>query len=353
MPFTLPAFPSITSAATNYVSKVNYNAAAQPTSYQYGNGVQAAFSYNAQMQLQSLSYSNSGGTIFSLSYGYGSGDNGQIQSITDGYDAGRTANYTYDAWARLKTAQTNGSANYSAWGLSFSYDRYGNRTQQMVTAGSAPANSLTFATTGGALTNHADGYSYDPSGNLLNDGQNTLSYDAEDRVLSSTGSLGSASYTYDGNSLRVEKSGSNGTTIYLFSGTKVIAEYAAGAQADSPTTEYIYAGAELIASVANGTAVYYHPDQLSVRALTNSAGNLIGQQGHYPFGESWYAMNTTTKWQFTSYERDAESQPTTTPSLVITSIALLALNLRISLRVRLPIPSRSTATPTPAATPSI
>lgn len=34
---------------------------------------------------------------------------------------------------------------------------------------------------------------------------------------------------------------------------------------------------------------------------------MLGQQGHYPFGESWYASSTTTKWQFTSYERDAES----------------------------------------------
>jgi RHS repeat-associated protein len=33
----------------------------------------------------------------------------------------------------------------------------------------------------------------------------------------------------------------------------------------------------------------------------------VGQQGHYPFGESWYATSTTTKWQFTSYERDSES----------------------------------------------
>jgi RHS repeat-associated protein len=41
--------------------------------------------------------------------------------------------------------------------------------------------------------------------------------------------------------------------------------------------------------------------------MTDSSGNVIGQQGHYPFGESWYQANTTTKWLFTSYERDAES----------------------------------------------
>jgi RHS repeat-associated protein len=151
------------------------------------------------------------------------------------------------------------------------------------------------------------GYSYDASGNMLKDAINTLTYDAENRALTSTGSLGSATYTYDGNGLRVEKSGSNGSTIYIFSGAKVIAEYAPGAQASSPTTEYIYGGANLVASITSGTTTYYHPDQLSVRALTSSTGSVVGQQGTYPFGESWYAVNTTTKWFFTSYERDPES----------------------------------------------
>jgi RHS repeat-associated protein len=41
--------------------------------------------------------------------------------------------------------------------------------------------------------------------------------------------------------------------------------------------------------------------------MTDSSGNVIGEQGHYPFGEQCYAQSTTTKWQFTSYERDAES----------------------------------------------
>jgi RHS repeat-associated protein len=45
----------------------------------------------------------------------------------------------------------------------------------------------------------------------------------------------------------------------------------------------------------------------SPRVTTDSSGNHIGQQCHFPFGESWYAQNTTTKWQFTAYERDSES----------------------------------------------
>ena len=54
--------------------------------------------------------------------------------------------YTYDEIARLKTAVTTGSTAYPQWGLSWTYDRYGNRTAQTVTAGSAPMNSLSIKT---------------------------------------------------------------------------------------------------------------------------------------------------------------------------------------------------------------
>jgi len=44
-----------------------------------------------------------------------------------------------------------------------------------------------------------------------------------------------------------------------------------------------------------------------VRVNADANGNKIGEQGHYPYGENWYASGTTTKWQFTNYERDSES----------------------------------------------
>lgn len=119
--------------------------------------------------------------------------------------------------------------------------------------------------------------------------------------------------SYDGNSLRVKKVAGSATTVYIFSGTKVIAEYQNGAAPSSPTTEYIYSGSQLLATVTSSTTTYHHTDHLSVRMTTDGTtgsptyGQKIGEQGHYPFGESWYAANTTTKWQFTGYERDSES----------------------------------------------
>ena len=312
---TLGRLQQITSSGVNYVSNLAYNAASQPTGFTYGNGVQAAFAYNSRMQLQSLDYTFNSETLFGLNYYYKldstncpsgtTGNNGQIQCVDDVVDAGRTASYTFDAWNRLLTATTHGSTNYPAWGLSWNYDRYGNRLSQAVTAGTAPSNTVTVNT----ITNRlASPYSYDASGNLTNDGLNTLSFDGESNTTLNVQGGATSSYGYDGHDLRVSKQTSSTAIVYVFSGTKVVAEYTSGAPAGSPNTEYVYAGDQLAGMLTEGTLTYLHPDHLSIRLLTNSAGSVSGQQGHYPFGEQSYAQNSTTKWAFTSYEFDSDSQ---------------------------------------------
>src|SRR5882724_11166611 len=204
----------------------------------------------------------------------------------------------YDVWARLKTAGTG------QWGLSFTYDRFGHRTQQNVTAGSGvPANSLTISST----TNRVTGASYDSAGNMTNDGTNTLVYDAENRSTSATNGSASGTYSYDGNGLRVKKVSGATTTVYIFSGSKVVAEYDNGAAVASPSREYIYAGAQLVATLSGGATTYHHADHLSTRVSTDSTGTVTRAYGHYPFGETWYETGTASKLKFTSYERDSES----------------------------------------------
>ena len=109
-------------------------------------------------------------------------------------------------------------------------------------------------------------------------------------------------------------SGNNVETEYVYSGVKPIAEYTNGAL----SKEYIYAGSQLVASVdASGNTVYYHPDHLSTRVETDAGANVLRTFGHLPFGDVWYECGVTCpsaplisdKWKFTSYERDAESEP--------------------------------------------
>lgn len=307
---------TVASGGTNYASAFAYNPAQQVTGFSYGNGDTATFTYSAdRVQLTSLTYKQGATSLFKLSYWYktdatncpggAAGNNSQIQCITDNVAAGRSVSYTYDALNRLNTAVTTGGSTYPQWGLSFIYDRYGNRTQQNVTAGTAPSNSLAID----PATNRITGYAYDASGNLKVEPltpSNNYSYDAENHMVTFSGST-SATYNYNGNGLRVKKVSGGTTTVYLFSGAQVVAEYVNGAAPSAPTKEYIYLNSKLLATIASGVTTYHHPDHLSVRMSTNSSGAKVGDQGHYPFGESWYLTNTTTKWQFTTYERDSES----------------------------------------------
>jgi RHS repeat-associated protein len=323
---------TIVSGGTSYVSipepPTGYDAAGHLLQFNYANGVVANFGYSAtRNQITSLSYVKGTTTLFGLNYGYNrgqancdttttTGNDGLIQCVQDTVDSGRSTIHTYDSLSRLATTVTAGSAGYAKWGLSWTYDRYGNRANQNLTVGGGPTNLLTFATTppppanppGGAYTNRPDGYSFDASGNMLNDGANNLAYDADNCMTS----VGTTTYTCDAHGTRVKKALSGSTnTAYVFSSGQDIAEYdfASGSSpsAGSPSREYIYLAGRLIATIQPASTIYHHSDHLSVRMTTDSTGAKIGEQGHYPYGEIWYATNTTTKFIFTSYSRDAES----------------------------------------------
>jgi RHS repeat-associated protein len=165
-------------------------------------------------------------------------------------------------------------------------------------------------------TNRISGYCYDANGNLLAEfappcPSPTYRYDAENRLVNYHN--GGALYTYDGAGLRVKKVAGGTTTVYIFSGAKVIAEYVNGAAVTSPTREYIYSGGALVATHEGSSLKFQMSDHLSARIITDTSGNVLEQKGHFPYGELWYAKDgagnniTPGKWQFTSYERDAES----------------------------------------------
>jgi RHS repeat-associated protein len=435
--------------ATSFV----YNPASQAIGFTYGNSVSATFGYSNRLQRNSLQYVKGSNALFNLSYAFGStgSNNGNISYITDNVDNGRSSAYIYDSLNRLSIASTVGSANYSQWGLSWTYDRYGNRTAQTVIAGtgSVPSNSVSVSPT----TNHitSSGYAYDASGNMTNDGNNTLGYDGESRVITASNSGNSGSYNYGGDGLRVHQVSGSTVSNSIYSGSSVIGQYD---NESGALQEYVYAGGQMLASVgatsnsnrsfeqglsgwtstgssvqvitnsanahsgsnyvqistsstasvspptfsvqpgdqvdfggwiylqsgsaaavdwvlnaldanhnlvaavvpvpwsvttagvwtyetgsytvpsgvayitflgqvyeASGTTTarfddgfvivgthYFQPDHLSTRLLTDSGGNVVGQQGHYPYGELWYPQNSITNWQFTSYQRDNESQ---------------------------------------------
>jgi RHS repeat-associated protein len=283
----------IDSNGANILTVGSYNAAGEILGAAYGNGMAASYTYNNQLQLASLVSGSSTTPVLNLTYNYGSQNNGQIVGITDGITPSQSVSYTYDELGRLKTAGTNDVTSPNTWNLEFCYDRYGNRLCELPKAGTAamPFSEITVD----PASNRIVGVQYDAAGNVTNDGLHSYAYNADNQI---TKVDGAGSYVYDAGGRRVIKNG----TVYIYEGANVIAEYPNGAAPGSPSVEYVSS----VASFAGGATTYYYSDHLSVRALADAAGNVTGRQAQFPFGELMTGLQTgaSTKWQFTSYERD-------------------------------------------------
>jgi len=300
----------------NYATSATYSAAGQITGFSYGNSVTETMGYSAQrLQLTSLSYAQGGTTHLSLAYGYSQGgnNNGQIASVTDSSGetgaGGRTVNYTYDHLHRLLTAQTTGSAQYPQWGLSWTYDRFGNRSAQTVTAGSGPSNSVTIdAATNRITAMGGFTFYYDANGNLTQDDLYKYKYDAENRLVEVRllNNTLVSTYAFDGKSLRISKVVGADRTMYVYAGTELISEYEdAASNTYSPGTTPGQAGSD-----STATMLYQHGDHLTTRVTTENNGDLSNRQGHYPYGESWYealTANPSVARKYTTYLREDET----------------------------------------------
>lgn len=283
----------VDSNGSNLLTVASYNAAGQLLGATYGNGMTATYTYNNQLQLASLVSGSSTTPVLNLTYDYGSQNNGQIQGITDGITPSQSTGYTYDELGRLKTAQTNDLTSSNTWKLRFSYDRYGNRLSEV---GEAGTSSLPFnEATADPVSNRITNMQYDAAGNLANDGLHAYTYNAENQI---TQVDGAGAFVYNSGGRRVKKNG----TIYVYDRGQVIAEYANGSAANSPTVEYV----GQIARFAGGVTTFYYPDKLSIRALANISGQVTGKQAQFPYGEIVIGLQSgvSTKSQFTSYERD-------------------------------------------------
>jgi RHS repeat-associated protein len=149
--------------------------------------------------------------------------------------------------------------------------------------------------------NQLSGYSYDASGNMLNDGVNTYTYDAENQITTVAG----VTYTYDGDGDRVEKS--NGKLYWYGDGANALDETDLSGNL---TDEYIFFGGKRIARRDSSSNVdYYFADHLgSAHVVTNASGTIQDDSDFYPYGgERSYTSSSGNTRKFTGKERDSES----------------------------------------------
>src|SRR5579884_4236277 len=112
----------------------------------------------------------------------------------------------YDEFNSLKSYSAS-----SGTALNWTYDRYGNRWAQTVTAGSGPTQSVSFNTS----TNQLNTVTYDAACNVLSDGNHQYAYDAEGNVVAVDGGA-TAAYVYDALNNRVQVNANGLITQYAF-----------------------------------------------------------------------------------------------------------------------------------------
>ena len=244
---------------------------------------------------------SSGGTPTQYAYSVGYSANGNITTASDSVNGDWA--YGYDNLNRLTSAQSSSMA--AGW----SYDAFGNRTNQIALSGNVPENSLSF----GTGTNRADQLCYDQAGNMTDSvpcDQVTVheyQYDAEERMISS--GFGSTNYVYDADGNRVAKQSFGSTTnIYFYdvAGNMTVETDGQGAL----LREELYAGGRHIGTRQNNLIYYSHMNWLGTEsARSDSSGNLCQTASGLPFGDGLQVSgNCSPSYTFfTGKERDTES----------------------------------------------
>ncbi len=283
----------------------------------YGNGLVEASVYNNRLQptqLRTYLPGTGGGCgevcggggndgpppspdtdILNLSYGYATSagtNNGNVTSLTSTATQVFMRTYTYDSLNRLSTMSSPDDAS-GCYGLSWTYDAWGNRPTQSATGGSGSACPQP---NHGVLPNNRltdSGFSYDTAGNMTGDGHHTYMYDAENHLMQVDGALGNCStatacYIYDARGARVEKITSAGKIDYLRDlWGNVAVEWETGLNGYTGWGNgYIYANGQLLAEYEGATTYFVHKDHLgSTRVMTNISGGVTNSMDYFPYGE--------------------------------------------------------------------
>lgn len=190
----------------------------------------------------------------------------QHASVLSGSSTTRVISYDYDRLNRLTSAIESGATSNS---YGYGYDLAGNRIR-------ATANGVTTSRTYNAA-NQVDGWSYDATGNLLNDGTTTYGYDALSRLTSQ----GGASLTYNGDGTLVARSVGATTTRYVQDFAVPLSQVLN----DGTANYLVYSPGERLAISPSGTRTWYIADALgSVRQTLDDTGTPLATANYDPWG---------------------------------------------------------------------
>jgi RHS repeat-associated protein len=296
-------------AAPTHADRLAYAPNGAVKGMKLGNGLWEKTAFNSRLQMSEMKLGTTANpsSVLELDYDYGSAvNNGNLLSQTisvPGLSQNLVQSYSYDKLNRLKEARENLGTDLGtlAWKQTFDHDRWGNRTS-ISNTGLPPQT----APLPDPSTNRLFGHTYDPAGNVQNDGVgNTFQYDGENRQTRHSNSQRTTDYIYDGDGHRLKKIGSSATTLFVYNVVgKLVAEYTTdeplGSGISYLSTDHL--GSTRVATKGDATqALLARYDYLPY------GGELAAGTGTRTTGVGYSPSFDTMRQKFTQKERDDES----------------------------------------------
>ncbi|MBN1189186.1 MAG: hypothetical protein JXA46_05480 [Dehalococcoidales bacterium] len=269
-------------ATGNLVTSTLYNTLGLMTDINLGNGLKTTYGYYGTggsydttggyygrlWEIKTLPQAG-GAALQDVQYAWDA--NGNLDVRTDVLTS-TVEDFSYDFLDRLTGVSDNYTANYT-------YDEIGNITSMNGVNYTYDSTQPHAVDAVGLL-----GYVYDDNGNMTTrgtvSGNQTLTWDAENRPISVSYNGTSASFVYDGDGKRVKKVEDGVTTLYLNQYFEV------NITTTIETSNY-YLGGKLIAISENDTVQYLHQDHLgSTSLMTDTSGNVTSGITYEPYGDT-------------------------------------------------------------------
>jgi RHS repeat-associated protein len=242
--------------------------------------------------------------------GYSFDHGGNITRVHDAVGPSTdTQCFTYDHLTRLREAWTPSSGDCAAtpttgglggpapYWLSWDVNKIGNRTEQVdhkvsgdvTTSYAYPASGATAVrphavsstTTGGTTVS----YAYDNAGNTTSrpvaGGAQTLTWDPEGELATTSDPSGTTSYVYDADGNRLIRRDSTGRTLYL-PGQEI--RYSTATGAKTVTRHYVHGGTTVASRTTAGLS-WLLPDHQGTHGISiNTSTNAVERRRQTPFG---------------------------------------------------------------------
>ncbi len=219
-----------------------------------------------------------------------------------------TLQHSYDTVSRLKqSAYRLGAAATGATfrQYDFTYDLAGNRTNQTVRLNGAVSSNVnyTYNNFNQLISDGVNNYTYDANGNLTSiNGSPAYTWDRANRLLS----YGGNSYTYNGSGQRVTQTVGGNVTQYLQDVQPALYKLLS-ATTGANTTRYVHDPMGIHSQEnPDGSWNWMLNDGLgNVRGVIDANVNSVATMQYAPYGEVWDSTGTQPIFKFTGEQTDS------------------------------------------------